>query len=168
MDDASGVRLREARTGDFGWVIERHAALYRDEHGYDETFEAFVAQGVADFIRQRDGRATRAIIAEAAGERLGSAFVARESARVARLRFFLVVPAARGRGVGRRLLQAALGFARSAGDERMVLWTQSHLHAAIALYSAAGFRLVKEEAHAGFGRPVRAQEWALDLRAPGT
>ena len=160
------TELREARAGDFGWVIERHGTLYHDEHGYDETFEAFVAQGVAEFVLKRDVRKERAFIADAAGERRGCAFVVKESARVARLRFFLVEPTARGQGLGRRMLAAALDFARHAGYDRMVLWTQAHLEAAIALYSAAGFRLVKEEPHPGFGRPVRAQEWALELKAP--
>ena len=90
----------------------------------------------------------------------------RESARIACLRFFLVEPESRGRGVGRHLLSQVNGFATSCGYERIVLWTQSHLHAAISLYRERGFRLVKEENHPGFGRPVRAQEWALDLKAP--
>jgi len=162
------VELREARAGDYGWVIERHGTLYHDEHGYDETFEAFVAKGVSDFVMNRQLGKERAFIAEATGERRGCAFVVKDSARVARLRFFLVVPAARGQGVGRRLLDAAIDFSRHAGYGRMVLWTQSHLETAIALYKSAGFRLVKEEAHAGFGRPVRAQEWALELKAPAT
>ena len=158
------AQLRDARAGDFGWVIERHGTLYHEEQGYDETFEAFVAKGVAEFVMNRDVRKERAFIADAAGERQGCAFLVRESARVARLRFFLVVPTARGQHVGKRLLEAVLDFARHAGYDRIVLWTQSHLEAAIGLYEAAGFRLVKDEPHPGFGHPVRAQEWALELR----
>jgi GNAT superfamily N-acetyltransferase len=158
--------LREARAGDFGWVIERHGTLYHREHGYDETFEAFVAKGVAEFVTSRNPRKERAFIAEIMGARAGSAFVVSESARVARLRFVLVDPPARGFGVGRRLLEEAIRFATSAGYSQMVLWTQAHLEAAIRLYGARGFRKVKDEPHPGFGRPVRAQEWQLDLTTP--
>jgi GNAT superfamily N-acetyltransferase/DNA-binding MarR family transcriptional regulator len=158
--------LRDARAGDFGWVVERHGTLYNLEHGYDETFEAFVARGIADFVASRDPRKERAFIAEIMGARAGSAFVVRENAEVARLRFVLVDPPARGFGVGRRLLEEAIRFATSAGYRRMVLWTQAHLEPAIRLYKGRGFRKVKEEPHPGFGRPVRAQEWALDLKAP--
>lgn len=156
--------VRGARADDYGWVIERHGALYHREQQYDETFVAFVAEGVARFVRDHDPRREQALIAERAGRRTGSAFVVRESDRVARLRFFLVEPDLRGEGIGRMLLSQVNGFVQSAGYDRIVLWTQAHLHAAIALYKSWGYKLLKEEPHPGFGRPVVAQEWALDLR----
>ena len=158
--------IRGARADDYGWVVERHGTLYAAEHGYDASFVAFVADGVAKFIRTHDAEREHAFIAERDQRRTGCAFVVRESARVARLRFFLVEPELRGEGIGRYLLSQVNGFAHARGYERLVLWTQSHLRAAIALYRERGFKLVKEEDHAGFGRPVRAQEWALDLKAP--
>ena len=158
--------LREARAGDYAWVIERHATIYRDEHGYDETFEGFVAEGVGQFAMRHESGRERAFIAGSGGQRAGSAFVVKESARVARLRFFLVEPAARGQGIGSALLRYVLQFARQAQYDRMVLGTHAHLKAAISLYRSHGFQRVREEPHRGFGRPIRAQEWALDLKAP--
>lgn len=158
--------IRPARAGDYGWVIERHGAIYSNEFDYDATFEAFVAEGVARFVKRHDARRETAWIAERDGRRAGCAFVVRETAKVARLRFFLVDPGDRGAGVGGRLLDHALESARRAGYERMVLWTQSVLASAIALYRARGFTLSREEPYDGFGRRLRAQEWALDLKAP--
>jgi GNAT superfamily N-acetyltransferase len=158
--------IRPARRGDYGWVIERHAAVYGTEYRYDETFEAFVAEGVARFVKRHDPRREAALVAEQGGQRVGSAFVVRESAKVARLRFFLVDPRARNVGVGGQLLDHALAFARANDYERMVLWTQSVLTSAIALYRSRGFTLSREEPYEGFGRRLRAQEWALDLKAP--
>jgi GNAT superfamily N-acetyltransferase len=160
------VSFREARAGDYGWVIERHGAIYATEFRYDETFEAFVAEGVARFVKQHDPRRERAIVVERGGQRAGCAFVVRESAGVARLRFFFVDPAIRGLGIGGRLLDEALACARRNNYDRVVLWTQSILVSAIALYRSRGFSLVREEAYEGFGRRLRAQEWTLDLTAP--
>lgn len=160
------VVIREARAGDFGWVVERHGHVYHAEYGYDETFEAFVASEVAAFIGKRKRDRSAAFIAERAGARVGSAFVAEQSPRVARLRFVLVDPAARGSGVGARLLDHAIAFARGAGYARLELSTHGILKPAIALYRSRGFRKWGESAHPGYGFALRAQEWALDLRAP--
>jgi DNA-binding MarR family transcriptional regulator/GNAT superfamily N-acetyltransferase len=160
------LMVRQARAGDYGWVIERHGAIYASEFHYDETFEAFVAEGVARFVKQHDARRETALIAEHGGRRVACAFVVRDSAKVARLRFFLVDPEFRGGGIGGRLLDQAIVLARAHDYDRMVLWTQSILTSAISLYRSRGFALSREEPYEGFGRRLRAQEWALDLKAP--
>ena len=160
------LQIRQAQAGDYGWVIERHAVTYASEFGYDGTFEAFVAEGVARFVKRHDARREAAWIAERDGRRVGSAFVVRESAKRVRLRFFLLDRAVRGGGFGAQLLDHAIAFARRNEEHSMVLWTQSILTSAIGLYHSRGFVRVREEPFEGFGRRLRAQEWALDLKAP--
>lgn len=122
------VTFRDLEIGDAGWLIERHAVLYAESDGFDASFEALVAEILADFIRNRDPASERAFIAVAGGRRVGSVFCVRSGeAGVAKLKLFLIEPEWRGRGLGRRLLDACLGFAREAGYERLRLWThESH------------------------------------------
>jgi len=167
--DASVV-LRAPRAGDFGWVVERHGAVYAREYGWDTRFEGLVAKIVGDFLAaQPDASRERAWIAERAGERVGCVFLVRRSAATAQLRLLLVEPSARGKGVGSSLVDACVDFARSAGYSSIVLWTQSVLRAARAIYAAKGFRRVASEKHAEFGTPLTGETWKLDLaplRAP--
>lgn len=158
------VRLRRHRPGDMGWVVQRHGELYWKEFGYDERFEALVAGVVAGFIERYDAKRERCWIAERAGERLGAVFLVRQSAKVAKLRLLLVEPAARGVGLGRRLVQACVRFARAAGYRKLVLWTQSELTAARAIYEKAGFRKVREERHRSFGKSLTGEYWELRLQ----
>jgi len=155
--------LRSHRPGDMGWIVHRHGALYHEEYGYDERFEALVARIVADFIEQLDPARERCWIAERDGERVGSVFVVAKSKHVAKLRLLLVEPSARGLGIGKRLVDEVVQFSRTAGYKKVILWTQSELAAARRIYQEAGFRCVREESHTSFGTPAVAEVWELKL-----
>ncbi len=155
--------LRAPRAGDYGWVIQRHGALYAAEHGFDASFEALVARIVAEHLERGDGARERAWIAEVAGEPAGCVFCTRRDDDVAALRLLLVEPDARGMGIGARLVQECVQFAERAGYAAMTLWTQSILQDACRLYERAGFTLTEEQEHRSFGRDLVAQTWSLRL-----
>ena len=158
--------LRDPRPGDYGWVVERHGAIYAEEYGWDATFEALVAEIVAAYIRNLKPGREGCWIAEKDGERAGCVFLVEKSKTVGKLRLLLVEPNARGAGIGKRLVHECILRARAAGYAKLVLWTQANLHAAHRIYKQAGFRLVKEERHESFGKSLTGQYWELDLRAP--
>jgi len=155
--------LRAPVAGDFGWVVKRHAELYGQEYGWGEPFEALCAQIVADFGNKFDARRERCWIAEMNGENVGCIFVAKDSDEVARIRLLLVDPAARGLGLGGRLVDECIRFARRAGYRKMTLWTHSVLTAARHIYEKAGFRLMRSEPHDSWGKPVISEHWDLEL-----
>jgi DNA-binding MarR family transcriptional regulator/GNAT superfamily N-acetyltransferase len=155
--------LRPPAPGDMGWVVSRHGALYAQEYGFDETFEALVAEIVARFVQSFDARRERCWIAEKDGDNVGAVFVVGKSATVAQLRLLLVEPKARGLGIGARLVDETLRFARQAGYRRIVLWTQSNLAAARAIYQKAGFRLARSERHHSFGHDLVGEYWERKL-----
>ena len=160
---AAHFTLRTHRPGDMGWVIHRHAVLYAREYGWDERFEALVAEIAARFIQNFDPERERCWIAERCGEPVGSVFLVKEAGEKARLRLLLVEPSARGSGLGSRLVDECIAFARQAGHRSIVLWTQSILHAAQHIYRKAGFQLTAEERHSEFGIPLTGQSWELQL-----
>ncbi len=162
-DERWSFVMRAPVPGDFGWVIGRHGALYAQEYGWDSTFEALVAEIVARYLRNHKPRREQAWIAEYLGERVGCAFLIERSAHVAQLRLLLVEPTARGKGIGRALVNECIRFAGAAGYRRVMLWTNSVLHAARHLYEEAGFKLVKREKHHSFGHDLVGQNWELSL-----
>jgi GNAT superfamily N-acetyltransferase len=162
-DGAQPFVLRPPQPGDIGWVTARHGAIYAAEYGFDTRFEALVAEIAAAFVTHFDATAERCWIAQRDGEPVGSVFLVNNTDRVAKLRLLLVEPAARGLGIGHRLVEECVGFARAAGYRRITLWTQSVLVAARRIYQAAGFQLVRAEPHHSFGQDLVGEYWEKAL-----
>jgi DNA-binding MarR family transcriptional regulator/N-acetylglutamate synthase-like GNAT family acetyltransferase len=155
--------LRSHQPGDIGWVVYRHGVLYSQEYGYDEHFEALVAEIAAKFIQNHDPKRERCWIAERHGEIVGSVFLVAQSKSAAKLRLLLVEPSVRGLGIGKRLVDECIRFARRAGYKKISLWTQSELLAARKIYQQAGFRLTAQQPHHSWTRDLVSETWELKL-----
>lgn len=155
--------LRDPQPGDIGWVVEQHGAIYAREYGWDAEFEGLVAKVAGDFLKNFQPQWEKCWIAELEGQRVGSAFVVRKSATVAQLRLLILTPEARGLGLGARLTDECIAFARGKGYKKMVLWTNSCLDAARGIYAKRGFQLTKSERYNGFGKKLVGETWELRL-----
>ena len=155
--------LRNPQPGDMGWIIHRQALLYAQEYGWNNEYEALVADILARFVREFDPARERCWIAEKDGKVIGSVFIVRQDDKTAKLRLLYVDPCARGLGIGSRLVDECLRFSRQVGYTKMVLWTNSILTGARRIYDKAGFQLVEEEAHHSFGKDLVGQVLARDL-----
>jgi GNAT superfamily N-acetyltransferase len=162
------VSFRAPAVGDLGWIAHRQAVLYRHEYGWDRSFEGLLCSIVGEFAARFDPAREDAWVAQLRGEIIGSVFLVKaEAERTAKLRLLYVDPAARGLGVGSRLVQLCIGRARQLGYRAVVLWTHDVLVSARRIYEAAGFQLQEEERRRSFGKEVTSQIWKLDLAAPG-
>jgi DNA-binding MarR family transcriptional regulator/GNAT superfamily N-acetyltransferase len=157
-------RLREMAPGDIGWIVHRQAVLYAREYGWDQTYEALVAEILGAFVKNFDPKRERSWIAERDGQIIGSVFLMRQSDEVAKLRLLYVEPSARGLGLGRHLVDECIRFARAKGYETLTLWTNDCLVSARKIYQKAGFHLVGEEPHHSFGKDLVGQTWDLALK----
>ena len=162
-ENAAPVVIRSLEPGDIGWIIHRHGVIYAMEYRYDTRFEALVAGIAADFVERFDATRERCWIVEKDGEVVGSVFLVRNSATVAKLRLLLVEPSARGLGLGARLVDECIRFASAAGYRKIVLWTQSELLAARRIYERAGFTRRAATPHRSFGRKLVAETWERAL-----
>ncbi len=160
---APSYRLRSLQTGDIGWIIHRQAVLYAQEYGWDETYEHLITDILAGFTKDFDSAAESAWVAEVERKVVGSVFLVKASATVARLRLLYVEPEARGLGIGRRLVRECIDFARARGYRKLTLWTNDVLGSARRIYEAAGFQLMKQEHHHSFGKQLVGQTWELPL-----
>jgi len=155
--------FRSHQPGDVGWITHRQALLYNREYDWDETYEALVAEILAAFVRNFDPQRERSWVVERGGEVVGCVFVMRKSEDIAQLRLLYVEPSARGLGIGGRLVDECIRFARSKGYRRMMLWTNDVLVSARRIYESAGFQLMSEERHHSFGKDLVGQTWELEL-----
>jgi DNA-binding MarR family transcriptional regulator/ribosomal protein S18 acetylase RimI-like enzyme len=161
--DREPFTLREHRAGDMGWIVSRQGALYADEYGWTMEYEALAAEIVAQFLKTYDPARERCWVAERGATPVGAVMIVRQSDAVAKLRLLHVEQAARGLGIGRRLVDECVRFSRAAGYEKITLWTQSNLLAARRLYEAGGFSCIAQEPHYSFGKDLVAETWELAL-----
>jgi len=155
--------LRPHQVGDMGWIAHRQGILYAQEYGWDGRFEALAAEILAEFVKNYDSKWERSWIAERKGEIVGSVFVVKKDDVTAKLRMLYVEPSARGLGLGRRLVEECIRFARQVGYKKMTLWTQSNLAAARTVYEKTGFKLMSQQNHKSFGKELVAETWEKDL-----
>jgi DNA-binding MarR family transcriptional regulator/GNAT superfamily N-acetyltransferase len=157
------ITFRDYRSGDIGWLVYRHAVIYRQEFGWNEEFEALVAEILAAFVRNYDPKCERCWVADRGGVAVGSVFLVKETDEIGRLRLLFVDPSARGLGIGRKLVDACVEHAREVGYQKVTLWTNDVLVSARRIYQAAGFKLVKQWEDHAFGKHLVGQDWEIEL-----
>ncbi len=157
------VELRGLRPGDLGWIVQRHGEIYAREYGWTMAFEALVARIMADYLEQHRPGRENAWVAEVDGQRAGCVLCVRKDDDTAQLRVLLVEAWARGHGLGARLVDECIRFARECGYRKLALWTNDVLASARKIYQAAGFELVGEERHHSFGKDLVGQYWERAL-----
>ena len=162
-EKAEPYLLRPHQVGDMGWVVHRQGALYAQEYGWDGRFEALAAEIVAEFVKNYDPKRERCWIAERKSEIVGSVFLVKKDDVTAKLRLLYVEDAARGLGIGKRLVDECIRFARQVGYKKITLWTQSNLVAARGIYEKAGFKLVGQQNHKSFGKELVAETWEMEV-----
>ena len=162
-EDRKAVIIRSHRPGDIGWVVKAHGEIYEVEHDFNENFEALVARIAADFINDYDPECEHCWIAELDGENVGCIFLVKDTDETAKLRLLLLTPKARGLGLGKKLVDECLNFAKRAGYSRVELWTNGALHTARHIYQKAGFKMISEDEHTDFGPPQIGQYWRLEF-----
>lgn len=163
QSQSNAVLLRDPIAGDMGWVVQQHAELYAREYGFNNEFEALVAEIVAAFVRKYQPEWERCWIAELNGERAGSVFLVRKSKTIAQLRLLILTPAARGLGLGARLTDECIAFAKAKGYKKMTLWTNSCLLEARGIYQRRGFQLTRSDTYQGFGQNLVGETYELTL-----
>src|SRR5262245_3488367 len=157
--------LRDLQSGDVGWIVHRQGVLYAQEYGWDETFEGLLAEIAGAFVKNFNCKMERCWVADREGEIVGSVFLVRHSDALAKLRLLYVEPSARGLGIGRRLVDECVRFARAKGYNTLTLWTNDVLVSARRIYEAAGFKLVNQERHRSFGKDLVGQNWSIALQS---
>ncbi|HMS26047.1 MAG TPA: GNAT family N-acetyltransferase [Burkholderiaceae bacterium] len=161
------INLRDPQPGDYGWIIHKQGLLYANEYGWDVSFEALVAEIIGKFSKEYIPGREKCWVAvqdgDGVGKVVGSIFIVRQDDSTAKLRLLYVDPAAQGQGLGRRMVNECIQFAKSAGYQHIVLWTNDNLHAARHIYETAGFKLITQEKHHSFGKDLVGQNWKLDL-----
>jgi GNAT superfamily N-acetyltransferase len=155
--------IRPLKVGDIGWITHRQGILYSQEYGWDASYESLVSEILGGFVKNLDAAAERGWVVERDGGIIGSVFLVRASADLAKLRLLYVEPPARGLGLGKRLVEECIDFARMKGYKTVTLWTNDVLVSARRIYQAAGFRLTREERHHSFGKDLVGQTWDLAL-----
>jgi DNA-binding MarR family transcriptional regulator/GNAT superfamily N-acetyltransferase len=160
---ARAINLRDPQPGDLGWVVQQHGEIYAREYQFNAEFEALAAEVAARFLRKFDAAWEKGWIAEVDGERAGAVFLMRRSRTVAQLRMLILRPEARGLGLGVRLTDECIAFARAKGYRKLMLWTMSHLQAARAIYQSRGFALSNSEPHQAYGHKLVSETWELKL-----
>ncbi|MGX9349802.1 N-acetyltransferase family protein [Shimia sp. W99] len=156
------IVLRPFEAGDLEWLVDEHARLYAQDEGFDDTFGPLVRDILQDYLQSHDPECESSWIAERAGARLGSVFCVRgPKSEQAKLRLFLVLPEARGLGLGRKLLSTCMAFARDKGYRGMRLWTHESHRAACALYAGHGWKVTSSKPVRSFGVDLVEQTWEI-------
>ncbi|MFX1324153.1 MAG: GNAT family N-acetyltransferase [Promethearchaeota archaeon] len=155
--------FRPHRNGDVGYIIYRHGVIYAIENQLDETFEAYVAKYMAEFLENYDSNKEHLWVVEKDSKIIGSIAIVKVDDKTAQLRWFLVEPHERNKGIGTKLMEEALGFCKSKGYDKVILGTISELEAARRMYIKNGFQLVNSETHSIWGRDLTEEQWELIL-----